>query len=329
MPVNIGRRDLITLLAGAAAWPLATRAQQPAMPVIGFLHPGSAEPNSFILAAFRQGLSETGYVEGGNVAIEYRWAQDNNDRLPALAADLVRRGVNVIATPSSTAAALAAKAATTTIPIVFSIGIDPVGVGLVSTFNRPGGNATWVVSMNTQLGPKRLGLMRELLPQAARFGLLVNPGNPTNADILVRDLHAVAIDKHIEVVRATTVREIDAAFASLSQQRTDALLVNPDAFFSTRRVQLATLATRHAIPVIYVDRIFPEAGGLMSYGSNIVDRERRVGIYTGRILKGEKPADLPIERASKFEFIVNLTTARALGLDFPPTLLALADEVIE
>jgi putative ABC transport system substrate-binding protein len=218
-----------------------------------------------------------------------------------LAADLVQYVVDVIATPSSSAAALAAKAATTSIPIVFGIGIDPVGVGLVS---RPGGNATGVVSMNTQLGPKRFGLMRELIPQAARFGLLVNPGNPTN-------------------------EEIDAAFASLSQQRTDALLVNPDALFSTRRVQLATLATRHAIPVIYVDRIFPEAGGLMSYGSNVADRERQVGIYTGRVLKGEKPADLPILRASKFEFVVNLTTARALGIDFPPSLLALADEVIE
>jgi putative ABC transport system substrate-binding protein len=326
---RLKRRKFMTLVAGATAWPLVARAQQPAMPVIGFLHPGSAEPNTFIVAAFRQGLSETGYVEGRNVAIEYRWAQDNNDRLPALAADLVRYRVNVIATPSSTAAALVAKAATTTIPIVFGIGIDPVGVGLVSTFNRPGGNVTGIVSMNTQLGPKRLGLMRELLPQAARFGLLVNPGNPTNADVLVRDLQAVAIDKHIEVVRATTVREIDAAFASLSQQRTDALLVTPDALFSTRRVQLATLATRHAIPVIYVDRIFPEAGGLMSYGSNVVDRERQVGIYTGRVLKGEKPADLPILRASKFEFVINLTTARALGLDFPPTLLALADEVIE
>jgi putative tryptophan/tyrosine transport system substrate-binding protein len=325
------RREFITALGGAAAaaWPLAARAQQPVMPVIGFLHPGSAEPNSFILAAFRRGLSETGYVEGRNVVIEYRWAQDNNDRLPALAADLVRYGVNVIATSSSSAAALAAKAATTTVPIVFGIGIDPVGVGLVSTFNRPGGNATGVVSMNAQLGQKRLGLMRELLPQATRFGLLVNPGNPTNADILVRDLQAVAIDKHIEVVRATTVREIDAAFASLSQQRIDALLVTPDALFSTRRVQLATLATRHAIPVIYSERIFTEAGGLMSFGSNVVDRERQVGIYTGRILKGEKPADLPIQRASKFEFTVNLTTARALGLDFPPTLLALADEVIE
>ena len=217
------RREFITLLGATAAWPLAARAQQPVMPVIGFLHPGSAEPNSFILAAFRRGLSETGYVESRNVAIEYRWAQDNNDRLPALAADLVRYGVNVIATSSSTAAALAAKAATTTVPIVFGIGIDPVGVGLVSTFNRPGGNATGVVSMNAELGPKRLGLMRELLPQATRFGLLVNPGNPTNADMLVRDLQAVAIDKHIEVVRATTVREIDAAFASLSQQRISSL----------------------------------------------------------------------------------------------------------
>jgi len=324
------RRNFLSVLGSAAAWPLATRAQQAAMPVIGFLHPGSAEPNhSVILAPFRQGLSETGYVEGRNVAIEYRWAQDNNDRLPALAADLVRYGVNVIATPGSSAAALAAKAATTTIPIVFGIGIDPVGVGLVSTFNSPGGNVTGVASMNAQLGPKRLGLIRELLPQAARFGLLVNPGNPTNEDVLVRDLQAVAIDKHIEAVRATTVREIDAAFASLSQQRTDALLVAPDALFSTRRVQLATLATRHAIPAIYVDRVFPEAGGLMSYGSNILDRERQVGIYTGRVLKGEKPADLPILRASKFEFVINLTTARALGLDIPPTLLALATEVIE
>jgi putative ABC transport system substrate-binding protein len=325
------RREFITLLGGAAvAWPVAIRAQQPAMPVIGFLHPGWAEPNLFtLLAPFRRGLSETGYVEGQNVAIEYRWAQDNNDRLPDLAADLVRHRVNVIATPASTAAALAAKAATTTIPIVFGIGIDPVGVGLVSTLNRPGGNATGIVSFNTQLGPKRLGLMRELLPQAARFALLVNPGNPTNADVLVRDLEAVAIDKHIEVIRATTVREIDAAFAGLSQQRIDALLVNPDAFFATRRVQLATLATRHAMPTIYYDRIVPEVGGLMSYGSNVVDRERQVGIYTGRVLKGEKPADLPVLRASKFEFVVNLTTARALGLGFPPTLLALADEVIE
>ena len=325
------RREFITLLgASAAAWPIAVRAQQAAMPVIGYLNPGSPEISPHLVAAFRKGLGEAGYVEGRNVAIEFRWSQNENDRLPELAADLVRRRVAVIAAPGSTPAALAAKAATTTIPIVFGGGAAPVQVGLVASLNRPGGNLTGVTSMSGEIGAKRLGLLHELLPRAARFAVLVNPNNPI-VETMTTDLQAatVAIGRQIDILTASTNREIDMAFATLVQKRADALLVTPDTFFINRRVQLVTLAARDRVPAIYWQREFAEAGGLMSYGPNFLDQYRQVGIYTGRVLKGEKPADLPVMQPTKFEFVINLQTAKLLGITVPPTLLALADEVIE
>jgi putative ABC transport system substrate-binding protein len=324
------RREFITLLGGAATWPLAARAQQPAMPVVGFLYPGAPEANANLVAAFRKGLSETGYVEGQNVAIEYRWADNQYDRLPAMAADLVRRQVAVIAAAASTAAAVAAKAATKTIPIVFSGGGDPVQTGLVASLNRPGGNVTGISSMNVELGAKRLGILHELLPSATRFAVLVNPNSPLT-EPFVADVRAAAgaIGRSIEVLTASTNREIDAAFANLVQKRAEALVILPDPLFINRRVQLATLAVRHALPAIYPFREDAEAGGLMSYGSSLGYAFHQAGIYTGRILKGEKPADLPISRATKFEFVINLQTAKLLGLDIRPSLLAIADEVIE
>jgi putative tryptophan/tyrosine transport system substrate-binding protein len=332
MPIDdLKRREFITLLGGAAAvWPLAARAQQPTLPVIGFLYPGVPELSTGIVAAFRKGLGEAGFVEGRNVAVEFRFAYNDNARLPELAAELVRRRVAVIATPGSTPSALVAKAATTTIPIVFSIGPDPVELGLVASLNRPGGNITGVSSMNAELGAKRLGLLHELLPSAARFAVLVNPSNRA-AEPLTRDVQAAgsAIGRQIETLHASTAPGIDAAFANLVQGRADALLVSPDPFLDSRRVQLVTLATHHRLPTIYSFRENVEIGGLMSYGSNAADRDRQCGMYTGRILKGEKPADLPVIRAAKFEFIFNLQTARVLGLTVPPTLLARADEVIE
>jgi putative ABC transport system substrate-binding protein len=323
------RREFISLLGGAAAWPLAARAQQQAMPVIGFLRPGSPEPNAHLVEAFRKGLGETGYVEGRNVAVEYRWAH-NYDDMPELAADLVRLRVAVIATPGSTAAAAAAKSATTTIPIVFSGGGDPVQTGLVASLNRPGGNVTGVSSMSGELGAKRLELLQELVPRAARFAVLVNPNNPL-AEAFVTDVRAAAaaIGRQIEVFTAGTGRDIDTAFTMLLEKRADALQVGPDPLFVSRRVQLATLAARHAVPAIYPFRDDAEAGGLMSYGPSNTDLVRQAGIYTGRVLKGEKPADMPILRATKFELVINLKTAKALGLEVPPTLLARADEVIE
>jgi len=325
------RRTFITLLGGAAAaLPLAARAQQAPMPVIGFLRPGSPEPNAHLVTAFRKGLGETGYIEGRNVAIEYRWAHDHNDRLPELAADLVRMRVAVIATPGSTAAAAAAKSATDTIPIVFSGGGDPVETGLVASLNRPGGNVTGVSSMSGELGPKRLGLIQELVPSAARFAVLVNPDNPfTGAYVADLRAAAAAIGRQIEVLTATTSRDIDTAFRMLMEKRADALLVGPDPLFVSRRVQLAALGARHAVPTVYPFRDDAEAGGLMSYGPSNTDLVRQAGIYTGRVLKGEKPADLPILRATRFELIINLQTAKIMGLDVPATLLARADEVIE
>jgi len=314
----------------SSLWPLAACAQQPAMPVVGYLYAGSPEPSAIQVAAFRKGLSETGYVEGRNVAIEFRWAHNEIDRLPELAADLVRRRVAVIVTPGSVTPALAAKAATTTIPIVFSSGADPVQSGLVASLNRPGGNVTGFSTMSNEIGAKRLGLLHELLPGAARFAVLVNPNSPT-AELQIKDAQAAAstIGRQVEILYAGTNSEIDTAFASLVQKRADALLVSSEGFFTNRRVQLVTLAARHAVPAIYHVREFAEAGGLMSYGPSQTDQWRQVGIYVGRILKGEKPADLPVMRPTKFEFIINLQTARLLGITVPPTLLAIADEVIE
>jgi ABC-type uncharacterized transport system substrate-binding protein len=325
------RRDFITLLGGtaAAAWPLTAGAQQP-MPVIGFLHAGSPEPAATNVASFRRGLSETGYVEGRNVTIEYRWAQDDAARLAEGAADLVRRRVAVIATLGGTAPPLAAKAATTTIPIVFGMGGDPVRIGLVAGLNRPGGNITGVNFMSGELGGKRLAIMHELLSRAARFGLLVNPDAALAAtEATDARVAASAIGRDIEVVTAATPRDIDSAFARFMQTRIDALLVSPDALFFNRRVQIVTLSARHVLPAIFAFREYAAAGGLMSYGASLMEQARQTGVYTGRILKGEKPLDMPVLRASKFEFVLNLQTAKTLGLDVPPTLLARADEVIE
>jgi putative ABC transport system substrate-binding protein len=325
------RRDFIKAIAGSAlAWPLAARAQPPALPVIGYLYAGTPGSNPHIETAFRSGLSETGYAEGQNVAIEYRWAEGQFGRLPDLAADLVRRRVAVIVTPLSAPATLAAKAATATIPIVFSTGGDAVSAGLVASLNRPGGNVTGAVTMNAELGAKRLGLLQELLPAATRFAVLVNRSSPV-AEAVIADAQAAAsaIGRHVDVLTAGTNREIDAAFAAVLQTRTAAIFVSPDPFFAIRRAQIVVLAARHALPVIYANREDTDAGGLMSYGSSILDVSRQLGIYTGRILKGAKPAEMPVLRASKFEFVINLQTAKTLGIEVPPTLLARADEVIE
>ena len=308
------RREFITLLGGAAAaWPMVARGQQPAMPVVGFLRRGSPELNAHLVTAFRKGMGETGYTEGRNVAVDYRWA-DNDHQLTELAADLVRLRVAVIATPGSTAAAAAAKSATTTIPVVFSAGGDPVQTGLVASLNRPGGNVTGVSSMSGELGTKRVGLLQELVPRAARLAALVNPNNPL-AEAFVADIRAAAsaIGRQIEVVTASTSRDIDTVFATLMQKRSDALLVSPDPMFVSSRVQLAALAAHHAVPAIYPFREDAEAGGLMSYGPSNTDLVRQVGIYTGRVLKGEKPADMPILRAIRFELVINLKTARRLA----------------
>jgi putative ABC transport system substrate-binding protein len=331
MTAKMKRRDFIALLGGAAAaWPLAARAQQPAVPVIGILHFGSPEANVNVMAAFRQGLGEAGYVDGRNVAIEYRWAYNDVDRLPQLAADLVRHRVALIVTPANMVVAFAAKAATTTIPIVFNTGTDPVKAGLVASLNRPGGNITGVSFMNVQLGAKRLGMLRELLPKAMRFAILVNRSNP-DTDSVVADLRSAAasIGCEIEVLDADTYSDIVPAVASLVQRRADAFLINPGQVFYDRRTQLLTLAARYRLPAIYPAREWADAGGLMSYGSSFAEQHRQAGIYAGRVLKGEKPADLPILRATKFELVINLQTAKALDIDIPPTLLARADEVIE
>jgi len=325
----VKRREFITLLGGAAAWPLAARAQQAAIPVIGFLYSGSPGTTSKELVIFRQALAEAGYVEGRTVAVEYRWAEGQYDQLPALAAELVRRQVAVVvAVPIP--AALAAKAATVTIPIVFSAAGDPVKLGLVDSVARPGGNATGVNFFQAELGAKQLGLLRELLPTAARIGLLVNPAN-ANVEGVTKDVEAAAsaIGVQIDVVGASDSREIEAAFATLVRNKAAALVVGADSFFFNRRLQLAILAARHAIPAVYFNREFAEAGGLMSYGTSLTEVYHQLGVYTGRILKGSKPADLPVVQSTKFEFVINLLSARALGLEIPPVLLARADEVIE
>jgi putative ABC transport system substrate-binding protein len=327
---GMGRREFVALLGGAAGWPLAARAQQ-SMPVIGFIDLTSPHTSADQLRAFRQGLKDIGYIEGENVTIEQRWAEGQFDRLPALAAELVRRRVAVIATSGGPAVAFAAKAATTTIPVVFLAGEDPVKLGLVASLARPGGNLTGVNLVISELTAKRLGLLRELVPGAARVAVLVNPANATNTEITLRDVEpaARAMGLQIQILKVSTSGEIEVAFATFVRERPDALFVGNDAFLTSRRVQLVHLATRHAIPATYTVRDFAEVGGLMSYGVNITDALRQVGIYAGRILKDAKPADLPVVQASKFELVINAVTARMLGLTVPATLLARADEVIE
>jgi putative ABC transport system substrate-binding protein len=323
---GIRRREFIALLGGAPVWPLAAKAQQRALPVVGFLYPGPPEPNSHLAAAFRKGLGQTGFIEGRNVAIEYRWADVEFIRLREVAADLVHSRVTVMAIPNGLAA-VAAKAVTRTTPIIFYTGADPVRAGLVGSLDRPGGNVTGISSMNTELGGKRLGLLYEMLRQRAeRFGLLTAGTGAARAELQAA---ASAIERPLDVFTAGNSREIDAAFASMAQKRIDALLVDANIPYINHRVQLATLAARHRLPAIYPWRESAEAGGLMSYGTNLPDLFRQVGIFTGRILKGEKPAELPVLQPTKTEFVINLPTARALGIEVPPTLLAIADEVIE
>jgi putative ABC transport system substrate-binding protein len=328
----IKRRQFIAGLGSAAAWPLAARAQQPAMPVIGYVGVGPAYASTGYLAEFRNGLGETGYVEGQNVTVEYHWLEGQYDRLPALMADLVRRRVAVIATSGGgIASALAAKAATKTIPIVFGVGRDPVKLGLVASLARPGGNATGVNFFVGEVVAKRLALLHELVPKAVRVAVLVNPTNITSAETTLRDVKeaARAIGLQLHVLNASTSGEIDAAFAALARDRPDALFVAPDGFFTSRRVQFANLAARDRIPAAYADRDHVAVGSLMSYSSDIVDMYRQVGLYTGKVLKGAKPADLPVAQSTKFEFVINLQTARLLGIDVPETLLATANEVIQ
>jgi putative ABC transport system substrate-binding protein len=326
------RRDFITLLGGAAvSWPLTARAQQPAMPMVAFINAGSADGSATRAAAFRKGLNEAGYVEGQNVTVEYHWLEGQYDRLPALVADLVRRRVAVIATPGNTPGTRAAKAATTTIPIVFAVGEDPVRLGLVASLARPGGNVTGINFFATEVTAKELRLLHDLVPKAVRLAVLVNPANAATAEPTLRDVQEAAptIGLKTQILNATTIGEIDAAFATLAHERPDALLVVPDAFFYSRRGQFATLTAVNKIPAAYGDRDIVAAGGLMSYGADIADAVRQVGVYTGKILKGAKPADLPVLQTTKFEFAINLQTARALGIEVPQAVLSIADEVIE
>ena len=329
---QLRRRAFITILGGAAAWPIAAGAQQSALPVIGFLNSRGPSEDAYILAAFRQGLKETGYVEGQNVVVEYRFAQNQYDRLPVLAADLVRRQVAVIV--ANTPAALPAKAATTTIPIVFLTSVDPVEMKLIASLNRPGGNLTGVTVLGVEIGPKQLQLLHEVIPAATTMAVLINPANPANpaiAEAQSRDMHAAArtLGLAAHVLHASTERDFDMVFATLVQLRVGALAIGSDPFFTSRTEQLAALALRHAVPAIFQFREFAAAGGLMSYGSSIRDTYRLGGIYAGRILKGENPADLPVQQSTKVELVINMKTAKALGLTVPITLLGRADEVIE
>jgi putative tryptophan/tyrosine transport system substrate-binding protein len=325
------RRSFITLLGGVAAWPLVARAQQPTMPVVAFIHPGASEVGARDVSAFRKGLQESGYVEGQNVTIEYQWLEGQYDRLPAFMADLVRRPVAVIAIAGSGPATRAAKAATATIPIVFGVAGDPVQLGLVASLAHPGGNATGVNFLAEEVAAKRLRLLHELVPKAARVAVLVNPANTAATENTLRDLHEVAqiIGLQIQVLKATTIGEIDNAFAMLARECADALFVGPDGFFSSRRVQFAILAARERIPAAYTQRGYVATGGLMSYGTDQLDMARQVGVYTGRILKGAKPTDLPVQQSTNFEFVINIQTARALGIEVPPGVLSITDEVIE
>ena len=326
------RREFITLLGAAAAgWPLTARAQQAAMPVIAFLSGRSADVSVRVAAAFRKGLNETGYVEGQNVTVEYYWLEGQYDRLPALLADFARRQVAVIATPGSAPSALAAKAATATIPIIFGVGEDPVRLGLVASLARPGGNATGINFFVAEVVAKRLRLLHDMVPKAVSVAILVNPANVSNTETTLQVVQeaAHAIGLKIQIVNARTIGEIDGAFASFSRERPDALFVAPDGFLVSRAVQFATLTARDKIPATYPDRDMAAVGGLMSYGTDIADTYRQVGVYTGRVLRGAKPSDLPVLQSTKFEFVINLQTARALDLEVPPQLLATADEVIE
>jgi putative ABC transport system substrate-binding protein len=325
------RREFITLLGGAvAAWPLAARAQQVALPVVGFIRDGSADANARYAAAFRKGLNETGYVEGQNVTVEYHWLEGQYDRLPALAADLVRRQVAVIATPGTTPT-LAAKAATARIPIVFGVGEDPVKLGLVASLARPSGNATGINFFANEVVAKRLRLLHELVPKVVRVAVFVNPGNASVAATTIRDVQDAGptIGLKTQIFNATTIGEINAAFDTFARERPDALLVAADALFVSRAAQFIILTARDRIPAIYPIRDFVPAGGLMSYGADFPDVFHQVGVYTGKILKGAKPADLPVVQSTKFEFVINLQTARSLGIEVPPGVLAIADEVIE
>ena len=328
---HMKRRGFIALIGGAAAWPLAARAQQPAMPVIGFLNTQSLDVFPFLVAGFRQGLREAGYVEGQNAAIEYRWAENHYDRLPALAADLARRQVTVIAATGGSASAFAAKSATASIPIVFVMGdLDPVRAGIVSSLNRPAANITGVSMLISVLGAKRVELLHELIPKTTSIGLLMNP-NLVDADIQTRDAQEarLRLGKTVHVLNATNEHEIDAAFSMLAERRAEALVIAADPFLTSRRDQLVALTARYSLPAIYPYRDIPTLGGLMSYGPSLVDSYRQAGIYTGSILKGAKPGDLPVIQPTKFEFVINQKTAKALGLEIPPKLLVFADEVIE
>ena len=325
------RRQMIAALGGVAAWPLAARAQPPVMPVIGFINGGSADASARFVTAFRQGLNQTGFVEGQNLGVEYHWLEGKYDQLPALMADLVRRRVALIATPASGPAARAAKAATSTIPIVFSVAQDPVQLGLVASLSRPGGNATGLNFFNREVAGKRLRLLHELVPKAVRVAVLLNPANAGSAEANLREVQeaAPAIGLQIQILKATTIGEINAAFASFARERPDALFLASDGFFTDRRVQFATLTARDRIPASGAESQFVKAGLLMSYGTDYTETFRQVGDYAGRILKGEKPAELPVIQSSKFEFVLNLQTAQALNIEVPAGVLSIADEVIE